>query len=210
MGERSTVKLYVPAIASVTTALFLAAWGCSSESTPAATPASETGGETATALTNACKNAKDQVGVFRSYCAPDPYEKDAATPTLTYKSFAEVSSDCAKFCVLDPVERDNPKCVINCLKTATKDAISDSCLSCREQMVACGRKYCIAECAPGPLDVKCLRCMCGDNYTMEHPEGYNCYNPYNACSGLDLKYCNQLDAGVFDGFPPPTDAGACD
>ena len=66
--------------------------------------------------------------------------------------------------------------------------------------------YCLAECAPGPLDVKCLQCMCGDNY----PSAFNCYDPYNTCSGLNLPYCKQLDAGAFDGFPPPNDAGACD
>ena len=178
--------------------------GCSNKD-PVGAPVTDSG-VAEVAITNACTNAKDQVGVFRSYCAPDPFEKDAAAVTYEYKSFAQVSSDCARFCVLDPVQRDNPKCVETCLKTATQGAISDTCLQCRIQMVECGRKYCLAECAPGPLEPKCLQCMCGDNY----PSSMNCYNPYNACSGLNLKYCEQLDAGTFDGFPPPNDAGACD
>lgn len=179
-------------------------WGCSSDSEPAATTA-DAGPEVST-VTNACLNAQDEVGVFRSYCAPDPFERDAEAAIREYKSFAELSSDCARFCVLDPVANKDPTCVNRCLKRATGGAISDQCLSCREEMVACGRKYCLAECAPGPLEVKCLVCMCGSNY----PENHNCYDPYNKCTGLNFTYCQQLDAGTFDGFPPPNDAGACD
>ena len=198
-------KALVPALAAALTALGLLGYGCSNKD-PEPQTSADTGTAAEAAITNACTNAKDQVGVFRSYCAPDPFEKDAAAAAYEYKSFAQVSSDCARFCVLDPVERDNPKCVETCLKNATKGAITDTCLKCRIQMVECGRKYCLAECAPGPLEPKCLQCMCGDNY----PSSFNCYNPYNACSGLNLEYCKQLDAGSFDGFPPPNDAGACD
>ena len=206
MGERSPVRALVPLVAAAVTSLALAAYGCSSTETPPAAAAADTGVAAEASLTNACTNDKDKVSVFRSYCAPDPFEKDAAAAAIEYKSFAQVSSDCARFCVLDPVQRDNPACVTTCLKTATKGAISDTCLSCRVKMVECGRTYCLAECAPGPLDPKCLQCMCGDNY----PKAFNCYVPYNACSGLNLPYCGQLEAGAFDGFPAPNDAGACD
>jgi hypothetical protein len=179
-------------------------WGCSDSNDPPKTTA-DAGPEIST-VTNACTNDKDKIGVFRSYCAPDPFERDAAAAINEYKSFAELSSDCARFCVLDPVANKDPTCVNRCLKRATAGAISDLCLGCREEMVACGRKYCLAECAPGPLETKCLVCMCGNNY----PDNHSCYDPYNKCSGLGFTYCQQLDAGTFDGFPAPTDAGLCD
>jgi len=203
MGQRPslTVALVLAPIAAA--ALFAA---CGSDEKAPVTGAKADAGPEVSNVTNACVNAKDQVGVFRSYCPPDPFEPDAAAAVREYKSFAELSSDCARYCVLTPTGRDDPNCVDKCLTNATQGAISEPCLGCREAMVACGRTYCLAECAPGPLDVKCLTCMCGNNY----PNNHNCYDPYNKCTGLNFTYCQQLDAGTFDGFPAPNDAGLCD
>ena len=178
--------LLVPAMGALI-ALFVVYAGCSSKTDdPPKSPA---------VLTNACASPKDRAAIFAGYCAKPP------DPKAT-KSFAEITGDCATKCVLDR-ERESPTCVIDCLRAATDKAVSDPCLQCHDQLVACARKNCLSDCINGPLDVKCLNCMCGDNY----PDNVNCYDPLNKCSALALPYCQQWDAGTFDSFPTPPDAG---
>lgn len=122
------------------------------------------------------------------------------------KSFVDLTGGCGIDCVLAKArDAETPTCVKDCLRDATAGKIGDPCLECQSTLVACARKSCLGECAPGPKTPKCLGCMCGGNI-----DGVNCYDPFNVCSGLATTYCQQIDAGTFDGFDPPTDGGACD
>jgi hypothetical protein len=130
--------------------------------------------------------------VYQSYCPG-------------YESLAQITGDCALQCVL-MTDKEPPNCVQDCLKQRTGGAIDDACLQCHSDLVACARKYCIAPCVAGPLDLHCLDCMCGGNF----PAQMNCYAPFNACSGLGITYCEEREAGTFDTFPPPEDGGPCE
>ena len=156
--------------------------GCSHKSDP-------TSSSPDASVTNACTATKDYEAVYATYC----YE-------LLAKTLPEITGECGVKCVLDR-EHESATCVSDCVREATGGAISEPCLACHDQLVVCARKNCLSDCLNGPLDPKCLNCMCGDNF----PDNVNCYKPHNVCSGLDLQYCKQWDAGTYDGFPPPDD-----
>ena len=181
-------------------ALFtLSTWvGCSSESS-SVDPAGEVGGGDTLADAgsgNLC--VKDKTALEITYC-PD------------HKSFVDIVGACGIECVLAANRKEEtPTCVQDCLRKATSSAISEACLNCQAGLVACARANCLGACAPGPSTAKCLDCMCGHNYPDGGGAGINCYDPFNACSGLATDYCQQMEAGTFDGFTPPNDGGACE
>lgn len=167
--------------------------GCGSSSS------SDGGGSdsgTDSASANAC--ATQRTAIFQSYCPG-------------HESLAEVTGDCAKDCLLTPDA--SPSCVEDCLRSRTGGQLDDPCLACHQALADCAKKYCIGPCAPDPTGLKCLNCMCGNNFVSTDgapPTPVNCYVPFNQCTGLGLTYCEQYEAGTFDAFPPPQDAGACD
>lgn len=158
--------------------------GCSSSTSGDGAPDGGAG-----AVHNAC--ASERAAVFRAYCPG-------------HKSFAALNGECAIKCVLER-DAEAPTCVDDCLRTVSSGAITDPCIHCHAELVACARKNCLAKCVGGPLDLQCLDCMCGNNY----PNAVNCYAPFNDCTGLGVTYCQAYEAGTFDGFPPPDDAGPC-
>jgi hypothetical protein len=70
----------------------------------------------------------------------------------------------------------------NCVATCTQDStvalsppgLSDDCVSCTGDTVACGAANCVAECSGDTNAPACIQCRC-DN---------NCIQEFDACSGL--------------------------
>lgn len=189
MNARSLLAVLVVAGGALCSAAFVAI-GCSSSS-------SSSDGTPDSASAGAC--ATQHKAVFQSYCPG-------------HVSLAEITGDCARDCVL-MTTKEPPNCVKDCIRTRTGGALDEPCLDCHQALVNCARKYCLAQCVNGPLDLKCLNCMCGNNFLVDDAgkgTSMNCYAPFNACTGLGLTYCEQYDAGKFDAFPPPEDAGACE
>jgi len=191
VGEREAVKIrwvVAPATAIVSTLFLLTiVWsGCSTKSETTPPP---------TQVTSACTGSADYKAVYATYCNQ-----------LLAKTLPQITGECAVSCVLAARDKEDPKCVVDCIRDATDGGISEPCMACHDQLVACARKVCLSDCLNGPLDPRCLNCMCGDNF----PDKVNCYDPHNVCSGLNLTYCKQWDAGTFDGFPPPEDVKCSD
>src|SRR5579859_3163180 len=113
--------------------------GCGSSS-------SSSSGPQDSAPAGAC--ATQRKAIFQSYC-PD------------HVSLAQLTGDCAKDCLLTPDA--SASCVEDCLRTRTGGQIDDPCLACHQSLAQCAKTYCVAECAPDPLGLKCLNCMCGAN-----------------------------------------------
>jgi hypothetical protein len=164
------------------------AYGCSSSSSSSSPADAADAADGASA--GAC--ATQHHVVYQSYCPG-------------YESLPQITGDCALKCIL-MTDHEPPNCVDDCLRERTGGAIDDPCLQCHADLVACARKYCVAPCVAGPLDVHCLDCMCGGNF----PAQMNCYAPFNVCSGLGVTFCESREAGTFDGFPPPEDGGPCE
>jgi hypothetical protein len=69
-------------------------------------------------------------------------------------------------------------CVADCVQTATVEAappgLSDECVACTGDTVACGAAFCTTDCINDTNDPKCITCRC-DN---------NCIQSFDTCSGL--------------------------
>ena len=70
-------------------------------------------------------------------------------------------------------------CVAQCTQDATAEVsppgLSDECVGCTGDTVACGARYCVAQCATDTNDPACIQCRC-DN---------NCVQSFDTCSGLE-------------------------
>jgi hypothetical protein len=190
IGRLGRVGVVVLVACGGVVALPMIAYGCSSSSSNDTSQDASQDASQETPPAPAC--ATQHHAVYQSYCPG-------------YESLAQLTGDCALQCIL-MTDHEPPNCVQDCLKQKTGGAIDDTCLQCHSDLVACARKYCVAPCVAGPLDLHCLDCMCGGNF----PAQMNCYVPFNACSGLGITYCEAREAGTFDGFPPPEDGGPCE
>lgn len=146
------------------------------------------------AASGVCANASDQAATQAAYCPGD-------------KSVADVTSGCAIQCL---TATDSKMCSHDCVDTATNHAISGACIDCYVDLTSCGQTNCLTACISDPKSAGCLACLCGGTGNTGH---VNCYDGFNACTGLGFQFCEQLDAGTWTGYPPPdggcaTDAGA--
>lgn len=64
----------------------------------------------------------------------------------------------------------------NCVRDCTQEAtgLSDECVTCTGDTVACGAAFCTGACAQDPSAAGCIQCRC-DN---------NCIQEFDECSGL--------------------------
>ncbi|MEO7095900.1 MAG: hypothetical protein ABI175_21750 [Polyangiales bacterium] len=194
---RRGLLLFAPAGVLLTLSVASAWAGCSSADSPASGDAGgDVGSSDTSGATGLCVGDKTALEI--TYC-PE------------HKSFVDLVGACGIECVLAANRHEEtPTCVQDCLRLATDGKIGDPCLGCQAGLVACARAYCLGDCASGPSTAKCLTCMCKEHVPDGGTVGTNCYDPFNTCSGLATDYCKQLDAGTFDGFPPPNDGGACE
>jgi hypothetical protein len=69
-------------------------------------------------------------------------------------------------------------CVAKCTQDATAEAsppgLSDECVACTGETVACGAAFCTDKCVADTNDPKCIACRC-DN---------DCIQDFDSCSGL--------------------------
>jgi len=153
---------------------------CGSDETGSA---AATGGTPTTAY---CDNPADLEARDKGYCPGN-------------KSVTQIAGKCGLDCLL---EEDAGGCVTDCVHAQTD--LSVECSSCVSGTVLCGRDHCLQECISDTQSELCLACRCGGN-----KDGYSCYVDYEACSGVHLTDCDQLEAGTWTGYPP-VDGGCPD
>ena len=154
-----------------------------------------TGGAGATGGTGgvagACTNEADQA----VYAATE-YSNDDGDFTGT-EAVSEIAADCvfgtapnliSDGCgpevglVLGNNTQENRDALAACVVQCTVDQgvdLSDECLACYGDTVACGAAFCAPECAGGTDLPACVDCRCGNN-----DNNTSCFGDFDACSGL--------------------------
>ena len=96
---------------------------------------------------------------------------------------------CGKTCYLQAKQDDESQaaCVAPCIQQAVTSpkALSDSCISCYVEDVACARGLCFAQCGLTPGSAACATCR-ADN---------GCASAFYGCSGLPLPTGVELGGG---------------
>lgn len=98
-------------------------------------------------------------------------------PNLTHDGCAEFVGPV----VGDPSEENIANianCVVECIVEQPVD-LSQGCLGCYGDTVACGAAFCAGRCAADSGSDDCIACRCGDI------SGVNCIEEFDTCSGLE-------------------------
>jgi hypothetical protein len=95
---------------------------------------------------------------------------DPPLPGCGGQSFAVV--ECFPNCEPEVIQAA-ADCVADCTQTAT--GLSDECVSCTGDTVACGAAFCTNLCIRDTNDPTCVECRCNNN----------CVPCFDLCSGLD-------------------------
>jgi hypothetical protein len=84
---------------------------------------------------------------------------------------------CFPNCPADLIQ-EAADCVADCVQTATAEAappgLSDDCVACTGDTVACGAAFCTTVCISDPDAPVCIDCRCENN----------CIQSFDTCSGL--------------------------
>ena len=84
---------------------------------------------------------------------------------------------CFPSCPADLIQ-EAADCVADCVQTATAEAappgLSDDCVACTGDTVACGAAFCTTVCISDPDALVCIDCRCENN----------CIQSFDTCSGL--------------------------
>jgi hypothetical protein len=150
------------------------------------------------AVTDACTNAADTAvydgvtytnleGDFEGTKAVSEIAADCVFGNSMGEAPNLISDGCPTLVgpiLIDPNEENvtnMANCVVDCTVEQGVD-LSQQCLDCYGDTVACGAAFCATPCSEGTDTEGCLVCRCGGGLSTS---GVNCVVDFDTCSGLE-------------------------